>query len=74
MFHQFLLYFTVFVCTLSSGYALNLTLTDYHNPAANHILDAEVVDDVLIISAMVQGIEFYNNKSGDYKSNCKKWY
>ena len=60
MFHQFLLYFTVFVCTLSSGYALNLALTDYHDPAANHILDVEVVDDVLIVSAMVQGIEFYD--------------
>ena len=40
--------------------ALNLTLTDYHDPAANHILDAEIVDNTLIISAMVQGIEFYD--------------
>ena len=44
----------------STGYSLNLTLTDYDNPVANHILDAEVVDEVLIISALVQGIEFYN--------------
>ena len=27
---------------------------------ANHFLDAEIVGDVLIASAMVQGIEFYN--------------
>ena len=45
---------------LSTGFSLNLTLKDYHDPAANHILDAEVVDDVLIVSAMVQGIEFYD--------------
>ena len=45
---------------ISNGYSLNLTLTDYHDPAANHILDAEVVGDVLIVSAMVQGIEFYD--------------
>ena len=45
---------------VSIAFPLNLTLTDYHNPAANHILDAEVVGDILIVSAMVQGIEFYN--------------
>ena len=44
----------------TTGYSLNLTLTDYHDPAANHILDTEVVGDVLIVSAMVQGIEFYD--------------
>ena len=44
----------------SATYALNLSLSDYHNPTANHILDAEVVGDILIISAMVQGIEFYD--------------
>ncbi|MDP6570630.1 MAG: hypothetical protein QF472_07105 [Candidatus Marinimicrobia bacterium] len=42
------------------GYSLNLTITDYHDPVANHILDAEVAGDILIISAMVQGIEFYD--------------
>lgn len=45
---------------ISTGFSLNLTLTDYHNPQANHILDAEIVGDILIISAMVQGIEFYD--------------
>ena len=45
---------------LSIGYSLNLTLIDYHNPTANHILDAEVMDDLLIVSAMIQGIEFYD--------------
>ena len=45
---------------ISFVYSLNLSLTDYHNPVANHILDAEVVGNTLIISAMVQGIEFYD--------------
>jgi len=60
MFHKVLFYVTVVIYSLSTGYSLNLTLTDYHDPAANHILDAEVVDDVLIVSAMIQGIEFYD--------------
>jgi len=42
------------------GFSLNLSITDYHDPVANHILDAEVVGNTLIISAMVQGIEFYD--------------
>ena len=50
--------FVLFLVSICS--ALNLTLTDYHDPAANHILDAEIVDNTLIISAMVQGIEFYD--------------
>ena len=49
------------ICFLISfGFSLNLTLTDYHDPSANHILDAEVVDDILIISGMIGGIEFYD--------------
>ena len=57
-------FFTVYF--LSNVYALNLTFSDYHNPTAHHILDAEVIDDILIISAMVQGIEFYDiSNSGD---------
>ena len=44
----------------SYGLCLNLTITDYHDPQANHILDAEVYENTLIISAMVQGIEFYD--------------
>ena len=51
----------ILCCILSVLFPLNLTLTDYHDPTAHHILDAEVVEDqILIISAMVQGIEFYN--------------
>ena len=38
---------------------LNLSLTDYHDPQENHILDAEVHGNTLIISTMIQGIEFY---------------
>ncbi|MDC0145605.1 hypothetical protein OAI93_03305 [bacterium] len=49
---------------LSYGLSLNLTLTDYHDPQANHILDAEVYENTLIISAMVQGIEFYDISNG----------
>ena len=48
----------------SWGYSLNLTITDYHDPQANHILDAEIYENTLIISAMVQGIEFYDISIG----------
>ena len=39
---------------------LNLTLHDYHNPSASHILDAEIINDILIVTGMVGGIEFYD--------------
>jgi hypothetical protein len=52
--------FITLILLTSNINALNLTLTDFHNPAANHLLDAEVVNDILIISGMLQGIEFYN--------------
>ena len=39
-------------------------MTDYHDPQANHILDAEIYQNTLIISAMIQGIEFYNISDG----------
>lgn len=45
---------------LSNCYCLNLTILDYHDPLANHILDAEIIDNTLIVSAMIQGIEFYD--------------
>ena len=41
-------------------YSLNLILHDYDNPSASHILDAEIQDDLLIISGMIGGIEFYD--------------
>ena len=51
----------IYICMIFSiCYSLNLTLLDYHDPLAHHILDAEVVDNTLIISATVQGIEFYD--------------
>jgi len=53
----------------SWGYSLNLTITDYHDPQANHILDAEIYENTLIISAMVQGIEFYDISSGGQLSH-----
>ncbi len=49
---------------MSNGFSLNLTMTDYHDPQANHILDAEIYQNTLIISAMIQGIEFYNISDG----------
>ena len=48
------------ILMISMVLPLNLTLTDYHDPQANHIMDAEVHGNTLIISAMVQGIEFYD--------------
>ena len=38
----------------------NLTLHDYDNPSASHILDVEIIDDLLIVSGMIGGIEFYD--------------
>jgi len=41
----------------------NLTLHDYDNPSASHILDVEIPDDnqnLLIVSGMLGGIEFYD--------------
>ncbi len=38
----------------------NLTLHDYDNPSANHILDTEIIDEILIVSGMLGGIEFYD--------------
>ena len=54
----------IILILFSCGYSLNLTITDYHDPQANHILDAEIYENTLIISAMVQGIEFYDISSG----------
>ena len=41
-------------------FSLNLSLHDYHNPSATHILDAEVINDLLIVTGMMGGIEFYD--------------
>ena len=63
----------IYLCLLSviifttSGFPLNLTLTDYNNPQANHFLDAKIVEDILIASAMVQGIEFYGDDKKIYE-------
>ena len=53
-------YFLSIIIFTTLGFPLNLTLTDYHDPAANHMLDAEVVGDILIVSALIQGIELYD--------------
>ena len=77
-----------YILLLITGlYSLNLSIVDYHDPQANHILDAEVYGNTLIISAMVQGIEFYdisNNGQLDHishfslsqnaKANCVEAY
>ena len=77
-----------YILLLITGlYSLNLSIIDYHDPQANHMLDAEVYENTLIISAMVQGIEFYdisNNGQLDHishfslsqnaKANCVEAY
>ena len=45
---------------ISFLFCLNLSLHDYDNPSATHILDAEVFDDLLIVVGMIGGIEFYD--------------
>ena len=42
------IYFLSFIIFTTVGFPLNLILTDYHNPQANHFLDAEIVGDILI--------------------------
>ena len=54
------IYFLSFIIFITLAFPLNLTLTDYHDPAANHMLDAEIVGDILIVSALIQGIELYD--------------
>ena len=44
----------------SISFGLNLSILDYDNPSATHILDAEIIDDLLIVSGMIGGIEFYD--------------
>ena len=41
-------------------FSMNLTLHDYDNPSATHILDSDIIDDLLIVSGMIGGIEFYD--------------
>ena len=47
----------LFLCTVM---AKKLTLHDYDNPSASHILDATIQNNLLIISGMLGGIEFYD--------------
>ena len=56
----------IYLLLISFCFNLNLTLIDYHDPQANHILDAEVYENTLIVSAFLQGIEFYDiSNSGE---------
>ena len=41
-------------------HALNLTLHDYDNPSVDHISDAEIINDVLIVTGLFGGIDFYD--------------
>ena len=38
----------------------NLILHDFDSPSASHILDVTITDDLLIVSGMLGGIEFYD--------------
>ncbi len=51
---------TILITFSSLIFGLNLKLHDYDNPSATHILDAEIIDDILIITGMIGGIEFYD--------------
>ena len=53
-------YFIILILFINSIFALNLTIHDSDNPSASHILDAEIIDNILIVSGMVGGIEFYD--------------
>ena len=49
-----------YLAYISFLFSLNLSLHDYDNPSATHILDAEVFEDLLIVVGMIGGIEFYD--------------
>ena len=49
---------SIFIIQFSFG--LNLTLHDYENPSASHILDTHIMDDILIVVGMIGGIEIYD--------------
>ena len=44
--------------TLLNG--LNLTLHDYDAPSVDHISDVEIINDVLIVTGLFGGIDFYD--------------
>ena len=51
------------ILLLNVVFLKNLTLHDYDNPSANHILDTEIPHDnpdLLILVGMLGGIEFYD--------------
>ena len=48
------------IISITLSFGLNLSILDYHNPSATHILDTEVIDDLLIATGMIGGIEFYD--------------
>ena len=50
----------ILILFINNSYCLNLTIHDSDNPSASHILDAEIVDEILIVSGMIGGIEFYD--------------
>ena len=57
---KFINYIFTTVLTIGISYSMNLTLHDYDNPSATHILDTEIIGDLLIVSGMIGGIEFYD--------------
>ena len=52
--------FLLLVAFVTFSFGLNLSVLDYDNPSATHILDAEVINDLLIVVGMIGGIEFYD--------------
>ena len=50
----------VIINILALIYPLNLTLHDYDDPSVDHISDAEHINDVLIVTGLFGGIDFYD--------------
>ena len=50
----------VIINILTLIYPLNLTLHDYDDPSVDHISDAEHINDVLIVTGLFGGIDFYD--------------
>ena len=50
----------IIITLITCSNALNLTLHDYDDPSVDHISDAEIIDNILIVTGLFGGIDFYD--------------
>ena len=57
MMHRIIIIIITYITALNG---LNLTLHDYDDPSVDHISDAEIIDNTLIVTGLFGGIDFYD--------------